>query len=480
MATMIALRFPWGRYHATPWDHAVNEAVVEWPPSSWRLLRALYSTWRTRAPDIPADVVEAILGVLAEPPAYLLARRSVGHTRHYYPDTRDGTDKVLDPFVVLERGAEVVLRWDADLDPVQRACAARLCSLLGYLGRADSLCDAALLEEEEEVSEPGRGSADPAEPKDKWCLPGTAGGLASPAIPVLVARVPLDVAALTETTVATRKSRRLIPKGARWVPYALPAPASGTAPPLRSVPAETPACTAALLAVDGHVRPSVHDAVWVGHVVRKAALKHFDACEQRRHRRLGRPGEPEPKSLHSAILAGKDRQDAPLRGHGHAHYLPLDLDGDRLIDTVLVWAPTGLDEGSLEALGAIRHLWGPPGFRPLRAALQHYGRAEDLVQVGPAQVWVSRTPFVPYRHQKKQDLDTYLHAELAREAGERLLPVPQLLGMIPGPWLGYRRARPGGRDERGYGLEISFPAPVKGPLALGALAHFGLGQFEPV
>lgn len=37
----LKLRFPGGRYHATPWGHHVNEGLIEWPPSPWRLLRAL-------------------------------------------------------------------------------------------------------------------------------------------------------------------------------------------------------------------------------------------------------------------------------------------------------------------------------------------------------------------------------------------------------------------------------------------------------
>ena len=37
----LQLRFPGGRYHATPWGHHVNEGLIEWPPSPWRLLRAL-------------------------------------------------------------------------------------------------------------------------------------------------------------------------------------------------------------------------------------------------------------------------------------------------------------------------------------------------------------------------------------------------------------------------------------------------------
>ena len=54
----IKLRFLAGRFHATPWGRHVNEGVVEWPPSPWRLLRALAATFyraRLRAPSVSRD-----------------------------------------------------------------------------------------------------------------------------------------------------------------------------------------------------------------------------------------------------------------------------------------------------------------------------------------------------------------------------------------------------------------------------------------
>ena len=61
MGTTLAIRFPLGRYHANPWDRAVNEGETEWPPSPWRLLRALVATWHTRWPDLPASVLDGLL-----------------------------------------------------------------------------------------------------------------------------------------------------------------------------------------------------------------------------------------------------------------------------------------------------------------------------------------------------------------------------------------------------------------------------------
>ncbi|HFQ89125.1 MAG TPA: type I-U CRISPR-associated protein Cas5/Cas6, partial [Desulfobulbus sp.] len=44
----IGFRFIAGRYHATPWGRHVNEAAVEWPPSPWRIVRALAATWHRK------------------------------------------------------------------------------------------------------------------------------------------------------------------------------------------------------------------------------------------------------------------------------------------------------------------------------------------------------------------------------------------------------------------------------------------------
>ncbi|MDQ3151354.1 MAG: type I-U CRISPR-associated protein Cas5/Cas6, partial [Actinomycetota bacterium] len=57
MPTTLVLTFPRGRYRATPWGRHVNEGAVELPPSPWRLLRALYATWRTRAPELAEGTV---------------------------------------------------------------------------------------------------------------------------------------------------------------------------------------------------------------------------------------------------------------------------------------------------------------------------------------------------------------------------------------------------------------------------------------
>ena len=64
----IELTFPAGRWHATPWGRQVNEGAVEWPPSPWRLLRALLAVWYHKCQDVPEDDIRSLISALVAPP----------------------------------------------------------------------------------------------------------------------------------------------------------------------------------------------------------------------------------------------------------------------------------------------------------------------------------------------------------------------------------------------------------------------------
>ena len=64
--TVLQLSFPAGRFHATPWGRHVNEGAVEWPPSPWRIVRALIATWHWKAKaDVPEAVMRSLVTALA-------------------------------------------------------------------------------------------------------------------------------------------------------------------------------------------------------------------------------------------------------------------------------------------------------------------------------------------------------------------------------------------------------------------------------
>ena len=135
---VIELAFPAGRYHATPWGRHVNEGVCEWPPSPYRLIRALYDAWKRKRPDWPEERVARILEALASsPPSYHIPPAVVSHTKSYLSQNeRNPAAKtaIFDGFVALSARSCVLMGWpDAELDATATADLEELISLLTSL-----------------------------------------------------------------------------------------------------------------------------------------------------------------------------------------------------------------------------------------------------------------------------------------------------------------------------------------------------------
>ena len=105
----LSIQFLTGRYHATPWNHQVNEGQVEWPPSPWRILRSLVFAYYHLPEQPERSLFNQILSKLANHlPSYSLPAYVAAHTRHYMPVFREGkstTTKVFDTFYALPGGA---------------------------------------------------------------------------------------------------------------------------------------------------------------------------------------------------------------------------------------------------------------------------------------------------------------------------------------------------------------------------------------
>jgi CRISPR-associated protein Csb2 len=469
MTVTIAIRFPLGRYHATGWDHAVNEGTVEWPPSPWRLLRALVATWYERWPELPAVSVDDLLGALGEPPSYATPPTRPNHTRHYLPDASHNTGEsgatslTLDPYLSVSREARLLVQWNADLSADQRSTLGKLLELLPYLGRADSLCDAELLAEDPTTDE-------------YWWRPGGGGDETTR---LLVPLQPVRRPILEMSTVDVRSARRTIPLETAWVTY------TRTSPRRRPTTRKpSPTLTAIRLAVVSRV------PVKATHGVLLADAVHYAASE--RLRRIGNDGE---------ILG----HGGAATDHRHAHWIPIPDGPGRAacIESLLIWVPAGLTPEEVDAILRIRSVTGRrtnsdgsegydfKGLPPTELLLQAAGPdvahvAPDLC--GPARRWRSVTPYLPVRHRKRTPFDEYLtedvNVELAYR-GQPFVAVSQLDpdDRLPDRWArGFRRYRMKERLEhsrQGLGLGIEFDTPVAGPIAIGQLSHFGYGLFVP-
>lgn len=471
----LALHFPWRRYHATPWGDYVNEGAVELPPSPWRLLRSLYAVWKMRRPDLDEATVHDLLGALAVPPDYLLPPHELSHTRHYYPDTkrRSGTsgdtDKAIDAFAVLGGDATVYARWPGELPAPQAEALAALASSLPYLGRADSLCDARVLPGGIPAEVAGTHTAASPLDLDGAVPPGHTGtGL-------LAAALPLNIDALTARPVEVRAGKLRYPPGSRFVPYAIPdaRPPARTRPPRRERTRVKP--TVVRFALRAAAPPPLTQAVTLAEAFRSACVDTLHTARAERA---------------DSLLTGKDAANRPLTGHRHAHFLPVAGTDGRITELV-VWTPGGLAADEMDALAALagRQIGTPDGVRGpkhVQARISAYGDATILPAElrGPARTWTSTTPLVPNRHRKREDTDTFIGGLVTRELGFRDLPEPTRIERLPGDWLRFTRHRSQGRhglaeSRPGHGIRLEFAAPVTGPIALGALSHFGLGLLHP-
>ena len=475
MGTTLAIRFPLGRYHANPWDRAVNEGASEWPPSPWRLLRALVATWHTRCPDLPATVLDELLDSLGDPPSYRTPGTVPGHTRHYLPDLehRKGetgrTDLTLDPFLSIDRDEELLVRWEADVRGEQRQALAKLAGLLPYLGRAESVCETTLLD------------CDPV-PDATWWSADVDG---SRRTRLLAATRPVSRTALEASTVDIRKRRRTVPPGTRWVSYA----AGDEAPKPRATGSVIDSAdpTAVRFAVMGRVPlQAAHGILLADEAHRQAgnALRVAGVPDDRRRLILGSEGA--------------------VTDHRHAHWIPLPAGWERgaPVRHLIVWVPEGLQTEDVRAVLGLRKMsgrWGGAddgytvrGFPEVELLFQAAGRIEQVAPelCGPVCRWRSLTPYLPVRHRKRESIDEYLAADVAAELSYRPqfgdLPPPVVTRGEHGPVMAdrwateFRRHRMTERRFRsrpGLGLQLDFAEPVTGPLLFGQLSHFGYGIF---
>jgi CRISPR-associated protein Csb2 len=449
MTTTLVLRFPSGQYRATPWGRHVNERAAELPPSPWQVLRALYAVWRTRAPELDAETVHALLARLAEPPTFHVPMHGISHN-----------------VAVFERDAELGVHWPFELTTPQRAALNRLAGSIPYFGRADSLCSGFLPAEWEPVSH------------ETWVPVDVAESVVDDAVvtSVLAPKLPLQLDALLARPVDVRKGGLLFPAGTHLLAYQRSRSAPRPHPQSRR---RAEVVTAVRFSVLQAGMPPQTDSLVYTDLLRQGALNKLGGLRlERAHTQLG----------------GRTADDKPMVGHGHAHYLPLIT--DRRLSGLVVWVPNGLLDDELKALTSVDRLYTPvnPGWR-LIIRVAGIGTPEqvapELVAQCPATVWRSVTPFTPSRYPKRHasQLD-HIRTEVANELRNRGLPALCAVTLLPGEdWLSWRRYRPSAlmrRDPRqrqatrgSTFLQIELADPTDGPLALGQLSHFGLGLLIP-
>ncbi len=467
----IRLGFPAGRYHATPWGRHVNEGVTEWPPSPYRLLRALYDVWQRKCAQLTEDEVGPVLESLAaSPPRFTLPLAFASHTRSYLSaNEKDPTSKnlVFDSFLAFEGDEACFLTWsDLELTLDKRATLGLLLGNLNYLGRSESWVSAEIWDGEiagldcdvVQVADAGGelSAVACAVPRSEYAGKGTW----------------LD--ALTASSASLLKERASSPPLLRSVRYVFPTGSVSTDVARKPV-RKALAVQAVLLGLDATVLPLVTTTL--------------EVADQIRVRLMGAHKRRTGAEHLSPLFSGKTAEGEPRKDHGHVYILPLgsgEPTREGRIDRVLIISPLRpFTPDELDAVRGVRELYQSDGRPAVRCVLTWQGGLEGEVARSWGKTFVSTTPFVPPRHWRKgRDFGLFLRDEIRREClnhsvGGELESV-EVLPAMPGRFhsVEYRRNRKGDPVRPGYAMRLTFRGPVLGPFAVGYGAHFGLGQFR--
>lgn len=516
--TVLELSFPSGRYHATPWGRHVNEGAVEWPPSPWRILRALIATWYLKAKTtIPDQQIRSLIEKLCTPPRFYLPRATTSHTRHYMPLGNHKTTKVFDTFIQVEEGTTIFVTWDATLADDEKSALQTLAERLGYLGRAESLVIARLVEDLPENLRETHSTSEPLSNFESLPPNSELVRVMASAAPAAYAtwrddfaskvlanlgpkptatqkkklpKLPEDLfSALHADTGELQAAGWNLPPGAQFVNYARREDAFAPATRPRAA-RKGPLPTVARFAVVSTVDPRITQAVSIGDRVHDSLCKWSDQGRGR-----------------ATVFTGLGEDGKPLPGHQHAHIF-CEANGERgAVTHITVWAPMGFDEAACLALRRLSKVWGYGG-HDLRLVLHAIGKPDEFTGCrlfGPSRSWRSGTPFVSTLHEKtyrdgrpKLDANGWQQGSAAHDLLRHLAKHPQGAGAtirqlderdrpfrLGGSSLRSLefQTRRQGEGARGNGsgsaFEITFSEPVSGPLALGYGAHFGLGLFVP-
>ena len=518
----VKLRFPGGRYHATPWGHHVNEGLIEWPPCPWRLLRAFIACgfssqgW-SEVPPTARRLIDKLAAVL---PRYHLPAASAAHSRHYMPTIEGKVQKttlVFDTWANVGSG-ELLIHWPCELDAEETQQLGKLASALGYLGRSESWVEAELL---------------PTDSLVDWnavpCQEGEHRGPGWEQVSLMAAIAPADyeqwrttqvqealqpfqgqkqtthvkkkqaqaiepyppdlIACLTKDTAWWKDHGWSQPPGSRRVFYWRCNDALEVGVPPAARQPSIPTITTMLLAITS---PSGNRSALppVKRTLSQAELFHRAI--------IGRLGNGQ--RVNCPELTGKDESGHQLHDHHeHAHTIPLDLDKDGHLDHLLIYAKMGLREAAQRAIRTLRRTWTKGGVGDLQVAVVASGDLDMLRRVPPpghqaieeilgppegSEVWESVTPLVLPRFRKaqgKNTLESQVQAELVSRGLPKASSVEIDLELTRSLRHFVRRRVHGGvppKVDAGYGLRLQFTQPIRGPLLLGYASHYGLGLFR--
>lgn len=502
MKLVVRQEFPLGRFHATPWRvNPYDDPYGEWPPSPWRLVRAVTARWyqlaREASPEPDVSQLERLQAALCRstyafhlPPS----ARKGSPLRQYHPtefgwrpaganvaSTRSyGTSLVQDNYWCVPPEAPVWWfiegdDWTDDLRELLGQCLERMT----YFGRAETLTRVRVAGSTDEI------------PQANCTLADKRGAGAAPVLSPLDTATREDIERTTDNPEAVK---RAVPPGAQWL-YAV-RPERPAARERRRVPEHRPDCHLVQFAIGWNVAPERRAMVRLTARFRGAVLRELLRLKTGDASANWKRASRDVREA-VAAMTGKDANGDVLKGHRHAEFLAWCEDdqptrllvwrGSRAFDAdeqeaILLAAARDL---SCAAAGSDSHEWKVRLVPLDRAVPRPPGFGSET-----SKVWEAVTPYVPPRHHLRAGKDRQGESpaeQVRRELNQRGIGGCVDVEIIgPPSWVAVHvprseaKQRAATGDRRGFTVRLRFAAPVGGPIRLGHSSSFGLGLFRPI
>ena len=481
MSTIIRIHFVRSEYHAHPWgkaQFAIGEP--EWPPSPFRLLRAIAAAWFSQStPPGTEQDRDLLLETLGRANVMIHVPKSIfRHIVYYQPviktvkKNKKSTRVEHRDYYAILKTPDVYFEFDADLNTNQIRLLDAMLARIKYFGRVESLAELARVENipiSQQLYKAEPVSANGADGSIRLTLCPTSDFVASDLWKVRSAGAWSANTMPPHLVTTLLDEKQSLPDGSERIPYLLPSDA---------IVHEFPG-------VDREQHnPKTKQVYSVSFSVSRSIPIHLKESvpltRQFRNMVLSRFSKRYPQR-HSLILSGKDSHNQRDTNHQHAYWVPRIQSGQiKGMDVVLptnklspedLNALTGIFKTTIRSAPEYPVILAYEGYRPIKTR-------------GGA-VWVSSTPFVPPRHIKVNRPDTW--------------PVNQLVRLLRIQGITVVRARPhyingaykmsvavhdyygNGRyrftKKVGYLFEIVTDQEVSTILPVGLDCHFGLGNF---
>lgn len=514
MQVILKQTFPLGRFHANPWRmFPFEDPHGEWPPSPWRLLRAILARshqlereygvqcqlWREslvrafctstfgwclpvfswRGPGLrqyqpamfewdPPNRTKKVNGQPQKIPGEKKYRPTLVRDNFWVVDSSGTSSSSGVMWWVLdgEQWSEDDFNWlDASLERMI------------YFGRAEAITEIRRVE---------------MLPKDAPVNCILEQHPSSSSVPVLAPAADATLEQVQAVTDDPLVAKSTMPPGARWLHAKRP-----VKPPVqlrRSKPRPKKPKQLVQFAVGSRVSPRSKSVVVLtqrfrGRVIRELLGSRWQTADLAQRHTV-------------RLLTGKEADGSPLQDdqHPHARFGVLfDTETDRAT-RLLVWRNQPFTEDEERAIL-------DAGERELKLA---FGKSTWAIRLVPldSQVqaplgfdgqlhrrWETQTLYVPPRHmynrrgrvKQGESPEEQIRLELERQ-GYDVASLMISLDDHTVEWVQLHRPRrvrrsqnePTNNERRGFRVSLTFDKPVSGPICLGHSSHFGLGLFIPV